>query len=142
MEDAWFSFTSTCEIPMLITAYLWLNAFLYLLFSLWCAFAPEKTSSFLGLSRKDDAGITEYLAVYGGLQFGLAIIFAWSVLGGWQMNGLRMAIALYAGIVAFRTIGAFQVGFGNLGNAAYSYGLELTLLIMAVALWTLAHNRP
>lgn len=119
----------------MVTAYLAFNAVLYTVFALWCALAPKQTSTFLGLTPANPAGESEYLAVYGGLQAGLAVFFALATfLPEHRRAALLLSLALYGGIVALRTIAAMRLGFGELGNARFAYGLEIVLLVIALVL--------
>ena len=119
----------------MVIAYLAFNAVLYTVFAAWCALAPKQTSGFLGLTPANPAGESEYLAVYGGLQAGLAVFYACATfLPEHRKSALLMSLALYAGIVALRTIAGLRLGFGELGNARFAYGLEIVLLIIALVL--------
>lgn len=119
----------------MVIAYLAFNAVLYAAFSLWCAVAPKQTSTFLGLTPANAAGESEYLAIYGGLQAGLAVFYALAVfLPQYRNAAIVMSLALYGGIVLLRTIAAVRLGFGELGNARFAYGLEIVLLIVALVL--------
>jgi hypothetical protein len=119
----------------MLELYLVLNAVLYAVFSVWCAMAPRTTAAWLGLTPVGPAGSAEYLAVYGGLQAGLAVFygFAW-----WQPDSrptaLVLSIAVYGGLVALRSVAAIRFGLTALGNARHAYGLELLLLLAAVLL--------
>ena len=45
-----------------------------------------------------------------------------------------MSLTVYGGIVLLRTLAALRLGFGELGNARFAYGLEIVLLIVALVL--------
>jgi hypothetical protein len=119
----------------MVVTYLAFNAVLYAVFAVWCAVAPKQTSGFLGLTPANPAGESEYLAVYGGLQAGLAAFYALATfLPDHRRSALLMSLALYSGIVLLRTLAGLRLGFGELGNARYAYGLEIMLLIVALVL--------
>lgn len=119
----------------MLTTYLGFNALLYAAFSLWCIIAPQQTSDFLGLSLSGAAGKSEYLAVYGGLQAGLAVFYSIAAFTQEHRRAaLLLSLALYGGIVALRTIAGIQLGFTELGNARFAYGLEIALLLAAIIL--------
>jgi hypothetical protein len=119
----------------MVIAYLAFNAVLYTVFALWCTLAPKQTSEFLGLTYANPAGESEYLTVYGGLQAGLAVFYAFATfLPEHRKSALLMSLALYGGIVLLRTIAGLRLGFGELGNARFAYGLEIVLLIVALVL--------
>lgn len=87
----------------LAAAYLWVNAATYLGFGLWCAARPGQTSQALGYTQLSTAGRGEFLSVYGGLELGLAAIFAGLA---WHPElhhlGLWLGVMLYGGMVPFR----------------------------------------
>ena len=119
----------------MLVGFLGFNALMYALLALWCAFAPEQTSAFVGLQRLNAGGQSEYLAVYGGLEMGLAAFFGWAVcVPEHRRAALLMSLLLYLGIVAFRSVAVVRLGFGELGNARTFYVLEILLLLAAVAL--------
>ena len=121
----------------MLAVYLAVNAVLYAAFSLWCAIAPRTTSTWLGLPPANAGGESEYLAVYGGLQAGLAVFYAlaWAM-PAHRASALLMSVCLYAGIVGLRTVAGLRLGFAELGNARFAYGLEIVLLVLAIALWS------
>lgn len=119
----------------MVVLYLAFNAVLYAGFSVWCALAPRQTSSFLGLAAANPGGESEYLAVYGGLQAGLAVFYALALaLPEHRKAALLLSLCLYGGIVLLRTIAGLRLGFDTLGNARFAYGLEIVLLLAALAL--------
>lgn len=119
----------------MVTAYLAINAVLYAIFAAWCSLAPQSTANFLGLARSNPAGESEYLAVYGGLQAGLAVFYGVAAFTPEHRRAaVIFSLAIYGGIVALRTVAALRLGFSELGNARYAYVLEGVLLIAAVVL--------
>jgi hypothetical protein len=119
----------------MLALYLGFNAVLYAVFAAWCACSPRQTADFIGLVARNPAGESEYLAVYGGLQAGLAVFYGLALaLPDYRKAALLLSVTLYGGIVALRTIAVLRLGFADLGNARYTYGLEITLLLLAVVL--------
>ncbi len=119
----------------MVVAFLAFNAVLYAVFSVWCALAPEQTSTFLGLVRVNPAGESEYLAVYGGLQAGFAAFYALAAfLPDHRRTAVLFSLLLYGGIVLFRSVAVVQFGFATLGAARFAYLLEIGLLAAATAL--------
>lgn len=119
----------------MLSAYFATNAVVYAIFSAWCTLAPQQTSAFLGLSRVNGAGQSEYLAVYGGLQAGLAVFYGLAfLLPDHQRTALLFSVCLYAGIVLFRLFAIIGIGFQELGNARYAFGLEVLMLLAAIVL--------
>lgn len=118
----------------MVAGFLYLNAVLYAVLAVWCTVRPWGTSAAMGYARLDPGGKSEYLVVYGGLQLGLAVVFAYCAGAGELRVGLLAALALYVPIVAYRlvTIARFRpVGATTYGVAA----LELVLLAASIALW-------
>lgn len=120
-------------------AYLYLNALVYLLLAVWCAVAPARTAAAVGYTSLSRSGQVEYLTIYGGLQLGLAILFAWFAWSQQMRTGLVLALALYVPIVLFRSIGLVRwwpVETTTLVLAAVEW------LMLAVALWLWWQGRP
>jgi hypothetical protein len=83
--------------------YLYANALLYAIFALWCMIAPRSTAVSIGFTALSSGGRSEYLAVYGGLQAGLAAVFFILAQDPARHRlGLLLAVALYAPVVLVR----------------------------------------
>ncbi len=119
---------------MIATIYLAINALLYVVFAVWCVAMPAQTSAFVGLQPVGGAGRSEFFAVYGGLEFGLGLLFA---LAAWrpglQTAGLLVAALTYGGIALFRSA-AFLTQSAPGGNAWYIFPLEVTMAVIGVIL--------
>lgn len=118
----------------MLRIYLYFNAAIYLLFAAWCTVAPLETAQQVGYAALSRSGVSEYLVVYGGIEFGLGILFLISARRGEDAFGLRLALALYLPIVVYRwTTLALQwpVATTTLAIGA----LETCLLLAALALW-------
>ena len=115
--------------------YLWLNAALYAVFSAWCALRWSSTSAALGYVQLNGSGRSEYLAVYGGLQLGLAIGFAlFAMHAQHQRMGVLFALVLYAAIVPFRWASVAMLG--PVERLTLMVGaLETGMLLWALGLW-------
>lgn len=114
--------------------YLYLNAAIYLIFSVWCSVATSSTAHSLGFISLNASGRAEYLTVYGGLQLGLGILFGWAAWGGELRFGLIVALALYGPIVLWRIAGV-SMNWPVANSTLYVAGLELAMLVAAVLLW-------
>ena len=87
----------------MVVAYLYINALLYFVFGLLCTVWATDTSKNLGYSVLSRSGESEYLVVYGGMQVGLAVIFAWlAQTPTTREMGLQFALCLYIPIVLYR----------------------------------------
>jgi hypothetical protein len=115
--------------------YLWFNAIAFVAFAAWCGLSAEPTAQALGFTAMNAGGRTEYLAVYGGLQLGIGLLFAWTALARERGRfGLMLALALYAPIVAFRLLGLLRYGPVPTLTQVTAAG-EALMLLLALALW-------
>lgn len=112
--------------------YLYLNAALYLAFSIWCTLSPLPTAQGLGYLALAPSGFSEYLVVYGGMEFGFTLFYLYCASRAKRI-GLVFSICLYAPIVAWRwpsIITHWPVSSTTLATA----GLEVLLLAAAIIL--------
>ena len=114
--------------------YLYLNAFLYLLFALWCTALPSNTALNIGYLALSSGGQSEYLVVYGGLQLGLAILFYLLARNMAHVRlGVTVALGLYGPVVIYRVVTVLShspVGGVTLGTAVLEFAL------LAGAIWS------
>jgi hypothetical protein len=120
--------------------FLAINAAGYIILGLLCAFAPHYTAELVGFALPNAKGLVEYIAVYGGLEFGMGIFFAFTFFFKNLGNaGVLFSLCLYSAIVAFRTLGmivnAPTQDFGWL-----LYSLEVCCFIISLALWRRAKS--
>jgi hypothetical protein len=93
---------------MIAKTYLVVVALLYLGLSLWCSFSPAVTSEKVGFELKGGSGQSEFLTVYGGLEFGLALVLLYGVFKNEAIVfSLIACILIHASLVMFRSIGFF-----------------------------------
>ena len=113
--------------------YLYLNAFVYLAFALWCTAFPAATALHIGYLDLSSGGQSEYLVVYGGLQFGLAILFYLLARHMAHVRlGVSVALGLYIPVVIYRAVTVLShwpVGSVTLGTAVIEFAL------LAGAIW-------
>lgn len=124
----------------MIAIYLWANALLYAVFAALCTLKASATSQSMGYLSLDRGGRSEFLTVYGGMELGLALVFAWMA---WRpvlnRTGLAIALLIYVPIVAFRLIGwvrLWPVQRTTLGTGL----LEMALLVIGLGLWFSTRN--
>ncbi len=110
----------------MVNAYLYFNAVLYALLAAWCTLFPAATASAVGFQTLTKSGQSEYLVIYGGLQLGMAFLFAYFAWTAQPRNGLVLGLAFYFPIVVYR---AFTL--------AKLWPVEPTTLILAVLEWAL-----
>ena len=81
---------------MMIQIYLLVNAFLYLLFTVWCLIKNETSAHFLGYGFLNNTGKVEYLTIYTGLQLGFTVFLSISAFQeGMRFTALLFLVCLY-----------------------------------------------
>lgn len=114
----------------------------YLSLSAWCVMQPHSTARSVGFELTPGSGESEYLVVYGGLQFALGVVFV-RVLGrrSEPVKLLEMCVIVHASLVAFRTWGfvVFE-GFGN--TTLVLAAVEWLILIVATLLYLRDRRLP
>jgi Domain of unknown function (DUF4345) len=119
----------------MLKAYLVLNAALYVIFALWCTIAPSYTASALGLSWRNGSGKSEYITVYGGMEFAIAMFFlVCAFKPEWHQPGLIFGLLFYGGLVLWRIPTLILIP-GVARTTYYFAASEFVLLLMALALW-------
>lgn len=118
----------------MIQIYLFINAFSYLGFSLWCLIKAETTAKALGYNFSNNSGKVEYISVYTGMELGFAVFFALCAFyPGLRLAGLLFAVCIYLGLMLLRTITAIH--YGNVSKTTYMIGgLEYALGIWGIIL--------
>ncbi|MDQ1119102.1 MULTISPECIES: DUF4345 family protein [Pseudoxanthomonas] len=124
----------------MVNAYLWLNALLYIALALWCTLAPESTAQAVGFTALTPAGQTEFLAVYGGMEFGIGLLFAYFARSRQPRNGLVLALLFYGPIVAWRAYAIARYGLPGGTTLGLVVG-EWLLLLAAAGLFLWQRNR-
>ncbi len=119
--------------------YLLVNAALYAIFAIWCTLLPTKTASFLGLGLPSASGRSEYITVYGGLEFGVAAFLALAALRpGLQHAGILFCVCFYSGLVLWRA-GTF-LAIPGIGKA--TIGFAVSELILGILAWVIFLKMP
>lgn len=120
---------------MAVRIYLAVVGLLYAALGIWCAVDPGKTSEKVGFELKGDSGRSEFLTVYGGLEFGLALLF-WIPLVRREATEpiLWGCLLVHLSLVVFRTIGFFL--FHNVEGMTWRLAAgEWVILLAGVAVW-------
>lgn len=112
--------------------YLYVNAALYLVFAVWSTLAPSKVATSIGYETLSASGRSEFLVVYGGLELGLAALFAYlAAQPQLQRPGVFIALFFYVPIVAYRLLTVLK--FWPVSRTTLVVGsLELALLLWGV----------
>lgn len=124
----------------MLNAYLYFNAALYALLAAWCTLMPAQTSAAVGFQVLDKSGQSEYLVIYGGLQLGMAFLFAWFAWTAQPRNGLVLSLAFYVPIVVYRSFTLASLWPVQPTTMALAV-LEWLLLGSALLLWGRQHGR-
>jgi hypothetical protein len=106
----------------------------YMLLGVWCAVSPQQTSQTVGFDLKPGSGQSEFLSVYGGLEFGLGLAFLLPLLRPESTTAILLTCLLsHAGIVVFRTIGWFLftgISSTTIGLAAVEWVIFLGAAVL------------
>ena len=89
----------------------------------WCVAAPEQTSRSVGFELLGGSGRSEYLVVYGGLQFALGLLL---LQPNWRPERLRVmldACLMIHGCLVLARLGS-MLTVGGIGTT--TYGLAAT----------------
>ncbi len=77
----------------------------YVGLALWCALAPESTSRSVGFELRPGSGQSEFLTVYGGLEWGLGLVFLDPVIRRRPTGfALQTCLVIHVSLVAFRSL--------------------------------------
>ncbi len=121
-------------------AYLVFNTALYIGLALWSTAAPERVGRLVGLAFATPSGKSEFLTVYGGLEFGAGLFFAAAAAKPeLRQAGLLFGLLFYAGLVAWRIPSLLIIK--DISRPTYILATTEALLFAAsLALW-LARGR-
>ena len=103
--------------------------------ALWCAISPEVTSKKVGFRLEGGSGQSEFLTVYGGLEFGMALAFLLPWLKPDSLEPMFLTcLLIHVSLVVFRTIGFFL--FENIEAMTWKLATgEWVLMIVAAIIW-------
>ncbi len=117
-------------ILMLPKIFLAITGTLYLLLAIWCSISPKVTSEKVGFELMRGSGQSEFLVVYGGLEFGLALLFLLPILRAEYLQSSMLACVLIHGsLVAFRTCSFFL--FSEISPMTYSLAVGEWLIFLS-----------
>lgn len=118
---------------MIAKTYLTVVSLLYFGLAMWCTFAPAETSQKIGFTLNGGSGKSEYMTVYGGLEFGLAlvlIVFAWRP--AMVNEGVLACVLIHSALVLFRTTSLFC--FRDIGPMTWKLAAgEWAILLLGLA---------
>ena len=115
--------------------YLTLVGVLYAGLAIWCVAMPAATSAKVGFTLNGDSGRSEFMTVYGGLEFGLSLVFLLPLIrSGSVTTVLLSCILIHASLVGFRVLSL--VLYRDVGSMTYKLaGGELLILLAGICVW-------
>lgn len=123
---------------MIARIYLAVVGLLYLGLAGWCSFAPAQTSHKVGFVLDGDAGASEFITVYGGLEFGLALIFLLPLLNADAARfSLLTCVLIHGSLVAFRSVSLLIYRDAGTMTRQLAIG-EWAILLTALIVWFVA----
>jgi len=123
---------------MMTRIYLLLTGLTYLGLAIWCTVAPESTSRKVGFSLNGDSGASEFMTVYGGLEFGLALILLLPfVRPEMESFSLLSCLLIHGSLVLFR--GASLMIYRDFGSFTGRLAVcEWVILLAGLAVYGLS----
>jgi hypothetical protein len=111
----------------------------YLVLAFWCAVDRMGTSAWLGYSFAEPTAVSEYLVVYGGLQFSLGVFFLLAaILEQFTLSALVLSIILHVTLLTVRIITILSIeGVGT--GAKVMFGVEAVAALLSVLAMTFYH---
>lgn len=121
-------------------AYLAVVGMLYLALATWCSISPGTTAPKVGFALQPGSGQSEFLTVYGGLEFGLALIFLVPLLKpDVTPFTLLSCLLIHGSLVLFRTAGFAM--YSGIASTTYKLAIGEWLLFLSSAAIYLAQQR-
>lgn len=121
---------------MIAKIYLAVTALVYFSLAIWCTVSPAATSQKVGFQLKEGSGQSEFMTVFGGLEFGLALILLCSIFRAQTVTyGLIACVLIHGSLVLFRTISLFS--FSGIEPMTYKLatGEWVIFILGLVILW-------
>ena len=123
-----------------LRTYLSLVGLLYVGLGLYCSFSPVAAARTVGFTLNGQAGSSEFLAVYGGLEIGMGLAFLLPLL---QIRATRFALQscllIHCSIVICRTISLFTFTPVATSTVKLATG-EWVILICGIVCCALTRN--
>ena len=112
--------------------YLLVNAVMYLLFGIWCGYSPTGTAEGVGFMLLGNKGTAEYIAVYGGMEFGIGIFYLISAFNPRLHEAAALfSVCFYGFIVLFRSYSLIKFG-SDISIGWYFYTAEILFAALAL----------
>ena len=127
--------TSTNQLNFMIAkTYIIAVALIYIGLSVWCTVSPDVTSRKVGFELKGGTGQSEFMTVYGGLEFGLALVLLGTLFKPELVTyGVLSSVLIHGSLVLFRSVSFFM--YSNIGSMTYKLAIgEWVILLLGVAI--------
>ncbi len=107
----------------------------YLFLAGWCAIQPAQTSASVGFTLQKGSGESEFLTVYGGLEFALGMVFLFPLIRPSTLNpSLLLCVWIHGCLVLFRTAGFIL--FHDIPAMTYVFAaLEWIIFLGSAGVW-------
>lgn len=119
---------------MFAKSYLIVVGVMYLGLAIWCTVSPKVTSEKVGFELVGGSGKSEFMTVYGGLEFGIALVLLSSL---WRSEtvtwGVLACVLIHGSLVLFRSISFFL--FAEIGGMTYKLAIgEWVIFLLGLTL--------
>jgi hypothetical protein len=114
---------------------------MYMGLAIWCSVQPNITAKKVGFEMIGGSGKSEFMTVYGGLEFGIAVLLLATLFRSETVTyGLWAAMLLHGSLVLFRTISFFA--YSDIGSFTYRLAIgEWVIFLISAALLVFTVNR-
>lgn len=116
--------------------YLIVVSALYLGLAIWCTVSPKVTSEKVGFELIGGSGKSEFMTVYGGLEFGLALVLLSTLWRSEMVSwGVLACVLIHGSLVLFRSLSF--ISFSEIGGMTYKLAIgEWVIFLLGLAvLW-------
>jgi hypothetical protein len=119
---------------MVAKIYLAIVALVYIGLAIWCSVQPSVTSEKVGFELKGGSGQSEFMTVYGGLEFGLGLVLLASMFRAETLTfGVLACVLIHGSLVLFRSISFFC--FTDFDNFTYKLAIgEWIITLVGIAI--------
>ena len=110
--------------------FLAITAFLYFGLAMWCTVRPNLTSSKVGFELMGGSGKSEFVTVYGGLEFSIATIFLTAAFRSDMIEfGLLACTVIHGSLVFFRSLSFLM--YDDIGPFTYRLAVGEWIIFLA-----------
>lgn len=119
---------------MIAKIYIAIVSVIYMGLAIWCSIQPSVTSEKVGFELKGGSGQSEFMTVYGGLEFGVALVLLATLFRESTVNyGVLACVLIHASLVLFRTISFFC--YSDIGSFTYKLAAgEWVITLLGIAI--------